>query len=153
MKKIFVAILVFFLVFCMTGCSNTKVLNCSKKIVGENMNIYQNVKYTFKNDKLVKQHLVTELKDIIEDNIEQTWEAQVEEFTNLNEPTDIDGFKRTVESDDKNHTFKVTIEIDYTKTTDQILKIYGISTDGIDKVTYEELKKSTLEDEYTISCK
>ncbi|MGN1342294.1 MAG: hypothetical protein ACI4VL_03600 [Bacilli bacterium] len=153
MKKIFVAILGIFLFICMAGCSNTKVLKCSKKIVGNDMNIYQDVEYTFKNDKLVKQYLVSEFKDITANNVEQTWDTQVEKFTKQNEPIDVDGFKRTVESDDKNHTFKVTMEIDYTKTTDQILKNYGIDTDGVDEVTYEELKQFTLKDEYTISCK
>ena len=153
MKKICVTILGVLLVTCLTGCGNTKVLECSKKIVGSDMNIYQNIKYTFKNDKLVKQYLVTEFKDITADNIEQTWDTQVEKFTNQNQPVDVDGFKRTVKSDDKNHTFKVTIDIDYTKTTNQILESYKINTDGINEVTYDELKQSTLADEYTISCK
>ena len=153
MKKICVTILGVLLVTCLTGCGNTKVLECSKKIVGSDMNIYQNIKYTFKNDKLVKQYLVTEFKDITADNIEQTWDTQVEKFTNQNQPVDVDGFKRTVKSDDKNHTFKVTIDIDYTKTTNQILESYKMNTDGINEVTYDELKQSTLADEYTISCK
>ncbi len=153
MKKICVTILGVLLVICLTGCGNTKVLECSKKIVGSDMNIYQNIKYTFKNDKLVKQYLVTEFKDITADNIEQTWDTQVEKFTNQNQPVDVDGFKRTVKSGDKNHTFKVTIDIDYTKTTNQILESYKINTDGINEVTYDELKQSTLADEYTISCK
>lgn len=152
MKKICVTILGVFLFICLTGCGNTKVLECSKKIVGVDMNVYQNVKYTFKNNKLIKQHLVTELKDITADNVEQTWDTQVEKFTNQNQPVDIEGFKRTVESDDKNHTFKITIDIDYTKTTNQILENYKISTDGINEVTYDELKQSTLADDYTISC-
>lgn len=153
MKKIGVTILGVFLFICLTGCGNTKVLECSKKIVGVDMNIYQNIKYTFKNDKLVKQHLVTEFKDITADNVEQTWDTQVEKFTSQNQPVDVEGFKRTVESDDKNHTFKITIDIDYTKTTNQVLENYKISTDGINEVTYDGLKQSTLADDYTISCK
>ena len=153
MKKIFVAILGIFLIGCITGCNNTKVLKCSKKIVGIDMNIYQNFEYTFKNDKLVKEYIVTEFKDITAENVEQTWDTQVEKFTRQNEPADVDGFKRIVESDDKNHIFKVTMEIDHTKTTDQILKNYGINPEGADEVTYEELKQFILEDEYTISCK
>lgn len=153
MKKIGVTILGVFLFICLTGCGNTKVLECSKKIVGVDMNIYQNIKYTFENDKLVKKHLVAEFKDITADNIEQTWDTQVEKFTNQNQPVDVEGFKRIVKSDDKNHIFKVTIDIDYTKTTNQILENYNISTDGINEVTYDELKKSTLADDYTISCK
>lgn len=153
MKKIGVTILGVFLFICLTGCGNTKVLECSKKIVGVDMNVYQNIKYTFKNDKLVKQHLVTEFKDITADNVEQTWDTQVEKFTSQNQPVDVEGFKRTVESDDKNHTFKITIDIDYTKTTNQVLENYKISTDGINEVTYDGLKQSTLADDYTISCK
>lgn len=153
MKKYLCIPFVFLFICFLTGCGNTKVLQCTKKIVGTDMNIYQDIKYTFKNDKLVKQYLVTEFKDITVDNIEQTWNTQVEKFTNQNKPAEEEGFKRTVESDDKNHTFKVIMEIDYTKTTDQILNNYGISTDGVDEVNYEELKQGTLEDPYTISCK
>ena len=116
------------------------------------MNIYQNVKYTFKNDKLVKQHLVTEFKDITAENFEQTWATQVEKFTKQNQPVEVEGFKRTVEHDDKNYIFRIILDIDYTKTTNQILESYNIDTDGVNEVTYEDLKQSTLADEYTITC-
>lgn len=152
MKKICGIILSFFLIICITGCSNTKVLECSKKMVGDGMNIYQNVKYTFKNDKLVKQHLVTEFKDITAENFEQTWATQVEKFTKQNQPVEVEGFKRTVEHDDKNYIFRIILDIDYTKTTNQILESYNIDTDGVNEVTYEDLKQSTLADEYTITC-
>ncbi len=153
MKKVLsVTAMVLVGIFFLTGCGNEKVLECSMKNVGNNMNAYGNIKYTFKNDKIVSQHSVIEFKDITVPNLDQVWDTYVEQFTEQNKPADEVGYKRTVKSDNKNHTFTITLDVDYSKITSQVMNKYGINEEEA-SVSYDDMKRSMLDNPDTISCK
>lgn len=153
MKKIMFLMVSFFLVFFISGCGksdNTKVLTCSGINPGTNMNAAGNIKYTFKNDKLSKAKIEVKFQDITVPNLSSTWDTYKTQFTEQNEPVEEIGFKRTVESDDKNYTFSVIIEIDYEKITKEVMEKYGV--EDYTSKTYEEIKEEMISDEI-YSCK
>ena len=152
MKKTFCIITLFLFTFILTGCGNTKELECIMKNTGTNMNVYGTIKYTFKDDKIVSQHSVIEFKDITVPDIDKVWNIYVKQFKNQNMPADETGYKRTIDVDDKNHIFKIILDVDYTKITNDVMNNYGIDVAEAN-VTYEEMKKSMLDNEDTISCK
>lgn len=152
MKKLFCISFLFLFVCILTGCDSTKVLECTVKSAGNNMNVYGNIKYIFKNDKIVSQHSVFEFKDIIVSNIDENWNSYVEQFTKQNKPVEDVGYKRTVESDDKNHIFKIILDVDYTKITKDVMNNYNLDAEYVN-LTYDGVKKSMLDNKDTISCK
>lgn len=150
-KKISVVILILF-VFIISGCGNTKELECNLKNNGNNMNAYGDIKYTFKDDKIVSQHSVIEFKDITVPNIDQVWDTFVQQFTEQNQPVEEVGYKRTVKSDDKNHIFTVILDVDYSKITKEVMEKYGINEEEV-FVSYDDMKQSMLENKDIVSCK
>ena len=152
MKKMNFLFVALFIVLTVCGCgnNNTKELICSSMSPGNNMNAYAELKVTFENDKVTKAKTDVVFKDITVSNLSSVWGSLVTQFTEQNKPVEETGFKRTVSSDDKNYTFNVTIEIDYEKITEEIMKKYEIE-DYTDK-TYEEIKNEMTKDG-TMTCK
>ena len=150
MKKTVILILLLIL-FTVSGCgtNKTKVLKCSNSSEGTNMNSSGDVVYTFKNDKVVKATVDITFKDITVNNISSVWDSFKTQFTEQNLPVEEPGFKRTVKSDDKNYTFTVTYEIDYTKISKETMEKYEI--EDYSEKTYDELKKEALDEGYV--CK
>lgn len=151
-KKVNLLFILVFVIFIVTGCGNKKTLQCTMKNVGTNVNTYGDIKYTFKDDKIVSQHAVIEFKDFTVPDIDDNWETYVEQFTKQNKSVDESGYKRTVESDDKNHIFKVVLDVDYSKITNDTMNNYGIDPAEAN-ATYDEMKESMLDNEDVISCK
>ena len=151
MKKIKILVISLFLIICVTGCGNdTKVLECTTKSEGTNMNAYANVKYTFKKDKLKKAEFEVEFKDITATELQANWSTLVEQFTSQNEPVEEKGYTRKVKNDDKNYIFTVIVSVDYDKISKETMDKYGIE-DSSNK-SYVEIKELALKEEDT-TCK
>ena len=145
MKKMCFLMISLFLVFAVAGCgNNTRELNCSGVNPGTNMNAASNVKYVFENDKLTKAKIEVIFQDITVENLSSLWGTFKTQFTEQNEPVEEVGFKRTVKADDKNYTFSVILEIDFTKISKSTMEKYGVE-DSSSK-TYDEIKKETTAD-------
>jgi uncharacterized lipoprotein YehR (DUF1307 family) len=133
-------LVIFALLVTVTGCGkNTKVLNCSLKTNGNNVNAYSKIDYTFEKDKLTAFYGEIEFKDIIIDNIEVHWESFKTLWTEQNKPVEEPGVKRTVKADDVNHTFTIIYDVDYKKASKDTLKEYEI--DDYSGKSYDEIKK------------
>ena len=150
MKKIRFLLICLVLIFIVSGCGNKKVLTCTGMSEGTNMNAYAEVKYTFEKDKLISARLNTTFKDINMPNLESLWSSIKSQFAEQHSPVEVDGFKKSIQFDDKKYTFTVTMEIDYTKISKETIEEYGLG--DISTKTYDELKQSLASNE-NLTCK
>ena len=107
-------------------------------------------RYTFKNDKLISLIFVATFKDITVDDLDSVWDSFKAQFNEQNYPTEVIGYKRITKADDKNHTFTVTLNIDFEKISKETMQKFEIGEDLVNK-TYDEVKKQAIEDSFT--CK
>ena len=153
MKKIYLLLVMFVTVIFISGCNNknnVKELTCSGLSKGNNMNLYAEVKYKFKNDKLIESRMDATFKDITVDNLKEVWDSFKKQFNEQNLPVQEEGFKRTTKSDDKNYTFTVSIVVDFEKISKETMKKYDIQ--DYTNSTYDEIKKE-IESDNNFICK
>lgn len=149
MKKMCYVFTCLFVMFMVSGCGNTRVLTCTGKNLGNNMNAYADAKYYFKGDKLSNFEVEVVFKDITVDNLSSVWDSFKEQFTEQNEPVDVAGYRRRVKSDDKNYTFSVIIDVDYNKISKETMDKYDV--EDYSSKTYDEIKEiNALEN---LTCK
>ena len=139
MKKICYVFTCLFVMFMVSGCGNTRVLTCTGKNLGNNMNAYADAKYYFKGDKLSNFEVEVVFKDITVSNLSSVWNSLKSQFTEQNKPVEEPGYKRSVKSDDKNYTFSVIIEVDYNKISKETMDKYGV--EDYSSKTYDELRE------------
>lgn len=152
MKRIKLFIFSLFALFIISGCenNNTKVLTCSGTVKGNNINVLQNIKYTFKDDKLTKADMNFVFKDITVEDLPSVWDSFKTQFTEQNNPAEETGFKRTVSANDKEYTFNVNIEVDYEKISKETMEKYEVK--DYSTKTYDEIIEDTTYDN-VMSCK
>lgn len=152
MKKFSLFLLAIVLTIVISGCgkTNEKILECNIFSEGNNMNAYGKIKYVFKNDILEIGNVEVIFKDITLDNLDYWWDSIKKQFSEQNKPVTIDGYKRSFKSDDKNYSFTVNVEVDYTKISDTTLNEYNI--EDYRGKSYDEVKKLSLELE-GVTCK
>lgn len=152
MKKFSLFLLAIVLTIVISGCgkTNEKILECNIFSEGNNMNAYGKIKYVFKNDILETGNVEVIFKDITLDNLDYWWDSIKKQFGEQNKPVTIDGYKRSFKSDDKNYSFTVNVEVDYTKISDTTLNEYNI--EDYRGKSYDEVKKLSLELE-GVTCK
>ncbi len=145
MRKKSLIISILLIVILITGCgkSNEKKLECTMFSQGTNMNVYGTVKYIFKDDIVQTGKVEAVFKDITLDNLENVWGTIKQQFSEQNSPVDVSGYKRSNKSDDKNYTFTVNLEIDYTKISENTINEYGL--EDLRGKSYDEVKKITEE--------
>ena len=152
MKKFSLFLLAIVLTIVISGCgkTNEKILECNIFSEGNNMNAYGKIKYVFKNDILETGNVEVIFKDITLDNLDYWWDSIKKQFSEQNKSVTIDGYKRSFKSDDKNYSFTVNVEVDYTKISDTTLNEYNI--EDYRGKSYDEVKKLSLELE-GVTCK
>ena len=151
MKKIIFLIISLFVIIAVSGCGqNTKVLTCSGITPGNNMNAASNVKYTFKNDKLVNAKIDVTFQDITVNNLSAVWGTFKTQITEQNQPVKETGYTRTVKADDKNYTFTVSLDIDYEKISKETMDKYAVS--DYRTKTYDEIKEEATANN-AMTCK
>lgn len=143
MRNKFWLLFILLMVILISGCgkSNEKKLECTTFSEGTNMNAYGTLKYTFKDDIVQKSYIEVVFRDITLDNLENVWDYIKQQFSEQNSPVDVPGYKRSNKSDDKNHTFTVNLEVDFTKISDSTLNEYEL--EDLRGKSYDEVKMIT----------
>ena len=130
-------IIVFLMLILMTGCSKGNSLKCtSTEVVSENT--YKNeIKFTFKDDKVSKAKLTMDviLGEAGMKNYDLYYNAFEQTFAGLN---DEEGVKVELKKNDKG--YKVIIDADYSKYKGQLDMINSSLNKDQTKVYYENIK-------------
>lgn len=150
MKKIGLIVITLVLMVVLAGCKEkNETLTCTKNINDEDMTITNTFKYNFTNNKVSNLKVEMVFKDFDSDNIERLWPTFKSQFEN-EMPVEVDGFKRSIKSDDQNYILTIFIDIDYSKISKDTMKKYEIE-DFKDK-SYKEIKKIATEND-EMTCK
>ena len=150
MKKIGLIVITLVLVVVLVGCKEkNETLTCTKNINDEDMTITNTFKYNFTNNKVSNLKVEMVFKDFASDNIERLWPTFKSQFEN-EMPVEVDGFKRSIKSDDQNYILTIFIDIDYSKISKDTMKKYEI--EDIKGKSYKEIKKIATETD-GMTCK
>lgn len=145
MKKIGLIVITLVLMVVLVGCKEkNETLTCTKNINDEDMTITNTFKYNFTNNKVSNLKVEMVFKDFDSDNIERLWPAFKSQFEN-EMPVEVDGFKRSIKSDDQNYILTIFIDIDYSKISKDTMKKYEI--EDIKGKSYKEIKKIATEND------
>lgn len=150
MKKLGVVFTAILMVIFVSGCTKTTKLTCEGVYPGTNMEAATKAVYYFEDNKLVKSNIDVTFQNITVDGLESVWESFKTQFTEQNEPTEVDGYKREVSYNDKKYTFTVSIDLDYAKLTDEVREEYGVA--DYQGKTLEEIKELVTADD-VMTCK
>ena len=143
MKKIGLIVITLVLVVVLVGCKEkNETLTCTKNINDEDMTMTNTFKYNFTNNKVSNLKVEMVFKDFASDNIERLWPAFKSQFEN-EMPVEVDGFKRSIKSDDQNYILTIFIDIDYSKISKDTMKKYEI--EDIKGKSYKKIKKIATE--------
>ena len=150
MRKFKILGLLLTVVFLLSGCSQEQVLTCTNSEEDGGIKFTQTVKMTFQQDSVTNISLVID-SEVTDDAIKDNWSSFVEMMDEQFSESKKDGITLSKSNDEESYTYKVQIDIDTTKASDDDLTEYGF--DGIADVsaTYEETKKEAEEDGFTCS--
>ncbi len=156
MKKISMIFLSLVVIFIITGCGaigkKEKKLVCTTTQDEEGMNIEQVMSMTYKNDKL--KYMTMEVNAKIKDSsIQDNWEEYKKMLDSESKTFDKEGISLKVNVNDKNYEYKVILDIDVEKVSEEDLEEQGLSGLKDDTNSLEENKKSAEEDGATCVVK
>ncbi len=137
-------------VFFITGCGGEKTLTCTNTEEQSGISMDQEVTMTFKDDKVTDVKMSINSKatsSLIKNNWDTFASAMDKQFEEKNE----DGIKLSKTNDADNHSYKVELDIDLEKASDDALSEYGLSGITNSKASYEETKKDAEDSGFT--CK
>lgn len=150
MKKLKVLVLVVMVAIMTTGCGKEKTLNCSMTKTQSGVNMDQNVKMQFKNDKVNKITMSLNAK-ADNDLIKQGWSVFASTLENNYKDPNKDGIKISTNNNAEDYIFNITIEIDLEKASEEDLKAYNLDGIADKKSNIENVKKNAEKSGY--SCK
>ncbi len=138
-----------------TGCGSNgseKTLTCTVSEEQGGMVQEQTIAMTFKNDKI--NRLTMDLDNRLTDkSLQDEWEQFTELMDSQKTETKEDGISMKVSKDDKNYSYKITLEVDLNKAKKDDLETYGLSELVGDDSTLEDVQKSAESDGYTCKVK
>ncbi len=153
MKKFVIVFLGLVAIVLVAGCGTKetkKKLVCTGTQKEEGMSVEQVISMTFKNDKL--NHMMMDVNTkITDDATKENWSLFTQSMDEQNVESDKDGVSLKVTKDDQNYEYKVTLDIDVEKASEEALKEHGFDGLKDDNSTLEDNKKSAEKDGFT--CK
>ncbi len=155
MKKISMLFIGLVAIVLVTGCGTKeteKKLVCTSTQKEEGMSVEQVISMTFKNDKLNRMTMDVNTK-ITDDEVKENWSLFTQSMDEQNKESDKDGVSLNVTKDDQNHEYKVTLDIDVEKASEEALKEHGFEGLRDDNSTLKDNKKSAEKDGFTCEVK
>ncbi len=153
MKKFVIVFLGLVAIVLVAGCGTKETeekLVCTGTQQEEGMSVEQVISMTFKNDKL--NHMMMDVNTkITDDATKENWSLFTQSMDEQNVESDKDGVSLKVTKDDQNYEYKVTLDIDVEKASEEALKEHGFDGLKDDNSTLEDNKKSAEKDGFT--CK
>ena len=134
----------------LTGCGGEKTLTCTNSEEQNGINIDQKITMTFKDDKVTDVKMSIDSKaasEVFENNWDVFAAMMDQQFEEKNE----DGVSLKVNNDADNHTYRVELNVDLEKATDDALSEYGKKRINDKNESYEDTKKDAEDAGYT--CK
>lgn len=150
MKKLKLFALAIVALLVMTGCGSEKTLTCTNTEEGSGLEMGQEVVMKFKDDKInyVKMTINAKATD---DTIKDNWDLFASTISGQYSNTEEAGVKITTKNDEKNYSYKISLEVDLEKASEDALAKYDLE-DITDKGSnMEDVKKAAEEDGFT--CK
>lgn len=149
MKKLKLFALAIIALLVMTGCGE-KTLTCTNTEEASGLEMGQEVVMKFKNDKVNYVKMTIDAK-ATSDTIKNNWDLFASTLKGQYSDTEKEGVKLTTKNDEKNYSYKISLEVDLEKASEDALAEYDL--DGIaDKdSSMEDVKKAAEEDGFT--CK
>ncbi len=155
MKKFVIVFLGLVAIVLVAGCGTKETeekLVCTGTQQEEGMSVEQVISMTFKNDKL--NHMMMDVNTkITDDATKENWSLFTQSMDEQNVESDKDGVSLKVTKDDQNYEYKVTLDIDVEKASEEALKEHGFDGLKDDNSTLEDNKKSAEKDGFTCEVK
>ena len=155
MKKFVIVFLGLVAIVLVAGCGTKeteKKLVCTSTQKEEGMSVEQVISMTFKNDKL--NHMMMDVNTkITDDATKENWSLFTQSMDEQNVESDKDGVSLKVTKDDQNYEYKVTLDIDVEKASEEVLKEHGFEGLKDDNSTLKDNKKSAEKDGFTCEVK
>ncbi len=155
MKKFVIVFLGLVAIVLVAGCGTKeteKKLVCTGTQKEEGMSVEQVISMTFKNDKL--NHMMMDVNTkITDDATKENWSLFTQSMDEQNVESDKDGVSLKVTKDDQNYEYKVTLDIDVEKASEEALKEHGFEGLKDDNSTLKDNKKSAEKDGFTCEVK
>ncbi len=142
MKKIKLIVFLGLVTLVLTGCGNSngdaKTLTCTNTTENDGIERKEDIVMTFAEDKIsnIKLSVDSKVKD---DVAKENWDLFVAMMESQFVETEEDGFTLTTDNDEKNYTFKVTLDIDPAVAREDVFSTYGLASLGNFNSTYDEI--------------
>lgn len=150
MKKLRVLGISFALASCflLAGCGNEKVLTCSINQEQSGLSMDQIAEITFSDDKVSNVKLTVDSK-ATSDTIKDNWDTFTKSLDSQFPDSNKTGIKLTKENQEKDYTYKITIDVDVTKAKDKDLAEYNLDGLADAEGTYDSVKEQAEKSGFT----
>lgn len=132
-----------------TGCGE-KTLTCTNTQSANGLEMGQEVVMKFKKDKVNYVKMTINAK-ATSDTIKQNWNLFATTLSGQYSDVNKEGVKLTTKNDEKNHTYKISLEVDLDKASEDALAEYDLDGIANKDSSLKDVKKSAEEDGFT--CK
>lgn len=133
--------------FCLTGCGE-KTLTCTNTEEDNGVSMVQEARMTFKDDKVTKVRMSIEAS-ATSDELREYWSSFISMMESQYEEVNEDGVTLTLNNDENNYKFTMTVEVDINKASPDALDEYSLSELADTNATLEEVKAEAEADGFT----
>lgn len=138
-------------VFLLTGCGvSKKTLVCRKTQEQNGLEVDQEISMIFKKDKIENINMKVDSK-AIDDKIKDNWKVFTSTMDSQYKNNESEGLTLKVTNDDKKYTYRVMMDIDLNKVTEESLSEYNLSNVIKSKEKLDDIQKFAEKDGY--KCK
>lgn len=134
----------------MTGCGGEKTLTCTNSQEASGVNMEQEIVMKFKDDKVNYVKMTVDAK-ATDDTIKNNWSLFASTLEQQYSNKEDKGVKLTTKNDEKNYSYKISLEVDLEKADEESLSEYDLDGIADKNSSMSDVKKSAEEDGFT--CK
>lgn len=137
----------------LTGCgTKEETLTCTNNQTQNGVSVDQNITMTFKNSKinLVKMVVDSKAKD---DNLKENWSVFVSAMDKQYKDKKEEGITLKVNNDEKNYSYKISLDIDLEKVSNDSLKEYNLTSITKSNESLKEVQKSAEKEGFKCKAK
>ena len=150
MKKLKVLSLIFACCFLLVGCGDNQVLSCTINQEQNGLNMDQTVDVTFSGNQVTNVKMTVD-SEATDDTIKNNWDAFAKMLDEQYPDSNKNGIKVTKENSKDDFTYKISIDVDFKKASDDDLADYNLSGLADAEGTYDSVKKQAEKSGFT--CK